>query len=148
MSVAASVHEGPAAGPTDDPPLTPEQMTGLLRELVQLEDSLKTVGDEIREKRKRLRVVKSMVIRGMKSRHLVKYDLTRSGKVLLRFERPVKAPLTQAFLTDTLTEFFRGDRTQAAACIAFLNEHRPTKTADKLVLKPATGSTAGSTLSE
>ena len=120
-----------------DGDLSTAQLPGLIREWTSTENVLKTLGAEVREKRKRLKVVKSLIVRIMKNRKLGKLDLKKSGKVLELHTKSTKAPLTKKFITQSLTVFFKGDVVQAAACAAFLDEQRPTRSADTLALETA-----------
>jgi len=139
---------GAAAEAAADSELSISQLPGLIREWTVTEDELKTLGSEVREKRKRLKLVKSLIVRIMKARKLGKLDLKKSGKVLELHTKATKAPITKKFLTQSLTIFFKGDAAQAATCAAFLDEQRPTRSADTLALETAAVGASGSTLSE
>ena len=128
--------------------LSVAQLPGLIREWTVTEDALKSLSAEVRERRKRLKVVKSLIVRIMKNRKLGKLDLKKSGKVLELHTKSTKAPITKKFLTQSLTVFFKGDAVQATVCAAFLDEQRPTRSADTLALEAAPHTDAGSTLSE
>lgn len=132
---------------TADSELSISQLPGLIREWTLTEDELKTLGAGVREKRKRLKLVKSLIVRIMKTRNLGKLDLKKSGKVLELHTKSTKAPITKKFLTQSLTVFFKGDAAQAASCAAFLDEQRPTRSADTLALEAA-ALPSGSTVSE
>ena len=110
------------------------QLPGLIKEWMTTEEDLKTLNAEIREKRKRVKLVRQMITTIMKGGKIGRLNIS-SGAVTTRTKQ-TKAPLTKKFLTSTLTEFFNGDAVKAAACAAFLEEHRPLKSVDSLSLEP------------
>jgi hypothetical protein len=110
------------------------QLPGLIKEWMNTEDDLKTLSAEVREKRKRVKVVRSMIMKIMKGGKIGKLNIS-AGAVTTRTKN-TKAPMTKKYLTEALTGFFKGDATMAAACAAYLDEHRPLKTVDSLSLDP------------
>jgi len=111
-----------------------QQLPTLLKEWMHTEDELKTLGAEVREKRKRVKVVRQMITTIMKGSKIGRLNIS-AGAVTARTKN-TKAPLTKKYLTGALTDFFNGDAVKAAACAAFLEEHRPLKTVDSLSLEP------------
>jgi hypothetical protein len=109
------------------------QLPGLIKEWMSTEDELKTLNAEIREKRKRVKLVRQMITSIMKGGKIGRLNIS-SGAVMARSKKS-KAPLTKKYLTSTLTEFFKGDAAMAQACFQFLEEHRPLKVVDSISLE-------------
>ena len=110
------------------------QLPTLIKEWMNTEDELKTLSAEVREKRKRLKLVRSMIMKIMKGGKIGRLNIS-AGAVTAR-TKSTKAPLTKKYLTATLTDFFKGDKAMAEACAAYLDEHRPLKETDSLSLEP------------
>ena len=108
----------------------------LVKEWMTTEDELRTLSAEIREKRKRVKLVRQMIMKIMKGRKIGRLTVS-SGAVTAR-ARNTKAPMTKKYIVGALTEFFAGDKARAEACAAFLDEHRPIKVVEKLTLDPNT----------
>ena len=111
-----------------------QQLTNLIREWRSLEADLNDLSAEVREKRKRAKAVREMIMNIMKGNKIGALNIS-SGAVMTR-TKSTKAPLTKKFITETLVDFFKGNRAQAEACAAYLDEHRPLKTTDSLTLEP------------
>ena len=110
------------------------QLPGLIKEWMNTEDELKTLSAEVREKRKRVKVVRAMIKKIMKGGKIGRLNIS-AGAVTAR-TKSTKAPMTKKYLTGALTEFFKGDVAMATACAAYLDEHRPLKAVDSLSLEP------------
>ena len=113
---------------------TVNQLPGLIKEWMTTEDDLRTLSAEVREKRKRVKLVRSMIVRIMKGGKIGRLNIS-AGAVTTQ-SKTTKAPLTKKYIRETLTEFFKGDTAKAEACAAFLDEHRPLKSVDNLALDP------------
>ncbi len=111
-----------------------QQLPDLIKEWMALEEELRSLSAEVREKRKRATTVRGMISSIMKGNRVGQLNIS-AGSVMTK-ESKVKAPLTKKFIADTLTTFFGGDRKRAEECAAFLDEHRPLKTSEKLTLAP------------
>lgn len=111
-----------------------QQLPGLIKEWIATEDELRTLGAAIREKRKRSKLVKGMITKIMKGGKIGRLNIS-AGAVTTRTKNS-KAPLSKKYLTGTLIDFFKGDKSMAEACVAFIEEHRPLKSVDSLTLDP------------
>lgn len=111
-----------------------QQLPMLIKEWMNTEDELKTLSAEVREKRKRVKVVRQMITTIMKGGKIGRLNIS-AGAVMARTKN-TKAPMTKKYINTALVEFFNGDTVKAAACAAFLEEHRPLKTVDSLSLEP------------
>lgn len=110
------------------------QLPGLIKEWMNTEDELKTLSAEVREKRKRVKLVRQMITKIMKGGKIGRLNIS-AGAVTTR-TKSTKAPMTKKYLIATLTDFFKGDAAMASSCAAFLDEHRPLKAVDSLSLDP------------
>jgi hypothetical protein len=110
------------------------QLPTLIKEWMNTEDELKTLSAEVREKRKRVKLVRSMIMKIMKGGKIGRLNIS-AGAVTAR-TKSTKAPMTKKYLAAALTEFFKGDKAMAEACAAYLDEHRPLKETDSLSLEP------------
>ncbi len=115
-----------------------QQLPALIKEWMTTEDELRTLSAEIREKRKRVKTVKQMIVTIMKGGKIGRLNIT-AGAVTARTKQ-TKAPLSKKYLISALTGFFKGDAAVAASCVAYLEEHRPLKSTDNLTLDPADNS--------
>lgn len=114
--------------------LSTHQLPDLIREWRALEADLNDLSAEVREKRKRVKAVRDMIMNIMKGNRIGALNIS-SGAVMTR-TKSTKVPLTKKFITETLVDFFKGNRAQAEACAAYLDEHRPLKATDSLTLEP------------
>ncbi len=115
----------------DEP--TVQQLPNLLKEWMQTESELKTLSAEIREKRKKLAVVRTMITKIMKQGQIGKVNIS-TGAVVNRVKQ-TKASFTKKFLKDALTSFFKGDAKKAEECATFLEQQRPLKKTETLALE-------------
>lgn len=112
-----------------------QQLPGLIKEWMSLEEEMGALSAAVREKRKRGKLVREMIVKIMKSKQIGKLNIS-AGAVVTR-SKAVKAPMSKKYLVASLTDFFDGDAAKAAACAKFLDEHRPMKAKDNLSLEPA-----------
>jgi len=117
-----------------DEDLNVKSLPTLVKEWMTSEDELRTLSAEIREKRKRVKLVRQMIVKIMKGGKIGRLNVS-SGAVTSR-EKNTKAPLTKKYIISALTEFFAGDKTKAEACAVYLDEHRPIKVVENLTLDP------------
>ena len=117
-------------------------LPALIKEWMATEDELRTLSAAIREKRKRAKTVKTMITEIMRGNKIG--QLKSSAGALVRETKATKSPLTKKYLVESLTEFFKGDAEMAKKCAAFIDEHRPVKSNDKLTLQPPPAGGAGS----
>lgn len=113
------------------------QLPNLIKEWMATEDELRSLSAAIREKRKRSKTVKGMIMTIMNGTKIG--QLNFSAGSVVKQTKATKAPLTKKFLVESLTDFFKGDAEMAKKCAAFIDEHRPLKSTDNLTLQPAAG---------
>lgn len=110
------------------------QLPNLIKEWVQIDADLETLSAEVREKRKRSAMVRSMILGIMKAGQIGKLNIS-AGAVVAR-STPVKAAMSKKYISSALVDFFGGDKIKADTCAAYLEENRPVKNKDKLTLEP------------
>jgi len=114
--------------------MTPAQLPGLVKEWMTLKDEMQALSTAVKEKRKRMKIVGSMVQAIMKKNQLGQLK-TSAGAVMTRTKK-TKAPMSKRYLLSALTDFFKGNTEMAKACADFLDQHRPLKAAESLSLEP------------
>jgi len=111
-----------------------DELPGLIKEWITTEDELRTLSAEIREKRKRVKVVKALIVTTMKTGKIGRLNIS-AGAITAR-TKSSKAPMTKKYIVETLTDFFKGNKEQAEACAAFLHANRTMKVVENLELEP------------
>ena len=110
------------------------QLPPLIKEWMQIDNELNALSAEVREKRKRSAMVKAMILNIMKAGKIGTLNIS-AGAVVARSTN-VKATMSKKYITNTLIDFFGGDKVKAETCAAYLEENRPTKNKEKLTLEP------------
>jgi hypothetical protein len=110
------------------------QLPALIKQWMTEEDELNVLSAAVREKRKRAKLIREMIVKIMKTSKIGQLN-TSSGAVVAR-SKSVKAPMSKKYLAVALTDFFDGDEVKAKACAQFLDENRPLKAKDNLSLEP------------
>lgn len=110
------------------------QLPNLIKEWMSTEDDLRALSAEVREKRKRAKTVREMIMKIMRGGKIGQLNI--SAGAVTRREKQAKQPLTKKLIKDALTDFFGGDAVKAEACAKYLDEHRPLKTSESLTLDP------------
>jgi len=118
----------------EDTDVNVQQLPVLIKEWMNTEDELRTLSTEIREKRKRGKMVKEMILKIMKGNKLGRLNIS-AGAVTTRTKKS-KASITKKYLVETLTDYFGGNKEQAMKCAEFIETNRPTKATDSLTLDP------------
>jgi len=114
----------------DELPTT--QLPTLVKEWMTLRDEVETLGAALREKRKRIKLVRDMIGKIMKGNKLGQLKIS-AGAVRQKITK-TKAPMSKKYLITTLTEFFGGNTEMATKCAAYLDEHRPMRVTENLQL--------------
>jgi hypothetical protein len=110
------------------------QLPALVKEWMQTQDDLNALSAETREKRNRIKTLRGLIMKVMKGENIGQLKIS-AGAVMAR-SKTVKASLTKKYLIGALTDYFKGDAAAAAACAAYLEEHRPMKVQESLTLEP------------
>jgi hypothetical protein len=123
---------------TVDPATAKLHLPALIKEWMTTEDEVRTLSAAIREKRKRSKTVKGMILEIMRGGKVGQLKLS-SGGAIIPESKSAKAPITKKYLTESLTEFFKGDADMAKKCAAFIDEHRPMRTRENLTITSVAG---------
>jgi len=110
------------------------QLPLLIKEWMSIEDELQTLSAAVREKKKRAKTVREMIMKIMRGGKIGQLNIS-AGSVQRR-EKKTKQPLTKKFIKEALTEFFGGNAARAEECAKFLDERRPLKVSESLALEP------------
>jgi hypothetical protein len=113
----------------------PTQLPTLVKEWMALRDETESLSAALREKRKRLKLVRDMISKIMKGNKLGQLKIS-AGSVRQHVKK-AKAPFTKKYMISTLTGFFNGNIEMATKCAAYLDEHRPLRVSENLVLDAA-----------
>jgi hypothetical protein len=114
--------------------LTVQQLPTLIKEWMTTEDEVNTLNAALREKKKRAKLVRDMIMKIMKGNNVGRLNIS-TGAVTTRVKKSKQA-FTKKYLNETLTSLFNGDVAMAAKCAAFLEENRGTKHTENLTLDP------------
>jgi len=127
---------------SSEPALSPEEVLKAQQELQQLSniikewkdanEQVKALNEQVREKRKRLKVQEEMILRIMKKHNIGALDLKGSGGRILYRRSSSKTGLNEKVLLPLLAEHLKSE-TDAAAAIKFITEHREAKTKESLL---------------
>ena len=111
------------------------QLPALVKEWMATQDDINTLSAEVRAKRNRVKVLRSLIMKVMKGEKIGQLKIS-AGAVMAR-SKTVKSTMTKKYIVSALTDYFKGDAAAAAACAAYLEEHRPLKVQESLTLEPA-----------
>ncbi len=120
--------------------LTQAHLPGLVKEWMSLKDEMETLSAEVKEKRKRMKMVSGMIQTIMKKNKLGQLK-TSAGAVMTRTKK-TKAPMSKKYLMEALTDFFQGNTEMAKKCAEFLDQHRPLRAAESLSLEAVADSSS------
>lgn len=109
-----------------------KQLSTIITNWKELTAELRTMNEQVREKRKRLKVMEEMILRIMKKHNIGALDLKGSGGRILYRRSSSKTGINDKVLFNLLSEHLKSE-TNAAAAVKFINEHRDTKAKESLV---------------
>jgi hypothetical protein len=109
-----------------------KQLSTIITNWKEQTAELKTMNEQVREKRKRLKVMEEMILRIMKKHNIGALDLKGSGGRILYRRSSSKSGINDKILFNLLSEHMKSE-TNAAAAVKFINEHRDTKAKESLV---------------
>jgi len=118
-------------------PLSPEeqvkaqqelsQLSNIIKEWKETNEQVKTLNEQIREKRKRLKVQEEMILRIMKKHNIGALDLKGSGGRILYRRSTSKGGMNEKLLFGLLSQHLKSE-TAAADAVKFITENREAKT--------------------
>ena len=109
-----------------------KQLSSIISNWKELTAELKDMNEQVREKRKRLKVMEEMILRIMKKHNIGALDLKGSGGRILYRRSSSKSGINDKVLFNLLSEHMKSE-TNAAAAVKYINEHRDTKAKESLV---------------
>jgi hypothetical protein len=109
-----------------------QQLASIISNWKEIGAEIKTLNEEVREKRKRLKVMEEMILRIMKKHNIGALDLKGSGGRILYRRSSSKGGINDKILFGLLSEHLKSE-TNAAAAVKYITEHRETKSKESLV---------------
>lgn len=109
------------------------QLSNLVKEWMKTENEIRILSAEVSTKRKRIKVVRSMITTIMKGKQLAR--LNTSAGALTRKVKHAKVSMTKKYIATALVDFFDGNKEMAEKCAKFLDEHRPMRESENLTLE-------------
>ena len=109
-----------------------KQLSTIITNWKEINGELKRLNEEVREKKKRSKVMEEMILRIMKKHNIGALDLKGSGGRILYRRSTSKSSINDKILFKLLSEHLKSE-TNAAAAVKYMNEHRDTKAKESLV---------------
>jgi len=109
-----------------------QQLASIISNWKEIGAEIKTLNEEVREKRKRLKVMEEMILRIMKKHNIGALDLKGSGGRILYRRSSSKGGINDKILFGLLSEHLKSE-TNAAAAVKYITEHRETKSKESLI---------------
>lgn len=107
------------------------QLSNIIKEWKETNEQIKVLNEQVREKRKRIKVQEEMILRIMKKHNIGALDLKSSGGRILYRRSTTKGGINEKILFGLLTQHLKSE-TDAAAAIKYITEHREAKTKESL----------------
>jgi hypothetical protein len=136
----ASVRSGTSKNETI--PLSPEeqlraqqelaQLSNIIKEWKEVSEQVRTLNEQVREKRKRLKVQEEMILRIMKKHNIGALDLKGSGGRILYRRSTTKGGMNDKLLFGLLSQHLKSE-TAAADAIKFIGDNREAKMKESLL---------------
>ena len=108
------------------------QLSNIIKEWKETNEQVKVLNEQVREKRKRLKVQEEMILRIMKKHNIGALDLKGSGGRILYRRSTSKGGMNEKLLFGLLSQHLKSE-TAAADAIKFITEHREAKTKESLL---------------
>ena len=109
-----------------------QQLSSIIATWKALDVEVKGFNEQIREKKKRLKVMEEMILRIMKKYNIGALDLKGSGGRLLYRKQTTKAALNPKTLTTLLMGHLKSE-TAAAEAIKYITDNREAKPRESLL---------------
>ena len=109
-----------------------KQLSTIITNWKEITAEMKTMNEQVREKRKRLKVMEEMILRIMKKHNIGALDLKGSGGRILYRRSSSKSGINDKVLFGLLSEHLKSE-TSAAEAVKYITEHRETKSKESLV---------------
>lgn len=122
--------------------LTIQELPSLLKEWMQIQDQISTLDGEIKQRRKKSKALRDVIMRIMEANKIGTLNVNRGAVVHEAIER--KKTLSQDALFKHYKAFFDGDEEKARSLIAYLESQRPKVVKHELSLYPPAESDSAS----
>jgi hypothetical protein len=109
-----------------------QQLPELIKSWRDLQKETDELTEQVKERKKRLKVMDEMILRIMKKNNIGAVDLQHSGGRLLYRRQTSKGSLGQKDLTRLLAEHLKSEQ-KAAEALAYVAEHRGSKVKESLL---------------
>ena len=108
---------------------TKEELVNNIKEWMQIEDEMKVLQKELKERREKKKLLTSTLVDIMKTNEIDCFDMTQ-GKISYTKSK-VKQPLSKKYLMDCLGKYFEENPNVEASDVAnFVMENRQVKTTE------------------
>jgi len=108
------------------------QLSTIISNWKEMNAEIKTLNEQVREKRKRLKAMEEMILRIMKKHNIGALDLKGSGGRILYRRSSSKTGINDKVLFSLLSDHMKSE-VNAAAAVKYINEHREVKPKESLV---------------
>jgi hypothetical protein len=109
-----------------------QQLSQIIKDWKEANLQVKALNEQVREKRKRLKVMEEMILRIMKKHNIGALDLKGSGGRILYRRSSSKSGMNDKVLFNLLSQHMKSE-TSASEAVKYINEHRDTKAKESLV---------------
>ena len=109
-----------------------QQLSSIIKEWKEVSEQIRTLNEQVREKRKRLKVQEEMILRIIKKHNIGALDLKGSGGRILYRRSTSKGGMNEKLLFGLLSQHMKSE-TAAADAIKYITEHREAKTKETLM---------------
>ena len=109
-----------------------QQLSSIIKEWKETSEQIRTLNEQVREKRKRIKVQEEMILRIMKKHNIGALDLKGSGGRILYRRSTSKGGMNEKLLFGLLSQHMKSE-TAAADAIKFITENREAKTKETLL---------------
>ena len=133
-SSSSKVSEVPQLSPEEQLRAQQElsQLSNIIKEWKETNEQVRTLNEQVREKRKRLKVQEEMILRIMKKHNIGALDLKGSGGRILYRRSTSKGGMNEKLLFGLLSQHLKSE-TAAADAVKYINEHREVKPKESLM---------------
>jgi Family of unknown function (DUF5760) len=109
-----------------------KQLSTIISAWKESSAEVSALNEQVREKRKRMKVMEEMILRIMKKFNIGALDLKGSGGRILLRRSSAKTGLNDKSLLNLLSQHLKSE-TAAAEAIKYITEHREAKTRESLL---------------
>ena len=107
---------------------TKEDLVNHIKEWIKVDEEMKVLQKEMKERRKIKKELTEMLVEIMKTNEIDCFDITATGGNIVYTKNKVKAPLSKKYLLDCLDTFFKGiPDVEASEVTKYIMDHREEK---------------------